>query len=188
MIRNDYPKISFGAKLIKNVEVKKYNPQAKTYEPAKASFVEFDSTNENDVKAIAHTVKKWKEAHFAGQIAENASQVYLGILSREYEHIYALTTQQQGFEALNHSQILGLADMNTEFSDNMLNLFQVKPCIKHGTDKREYKHVGVEILNALKKIYSDAITLVSTYSAANFYEKNGFKIVDTKKLKYIWKP
>ena len=67
-----------------------------------------------------------------------------------------------------------------------MEFFQVNPKYKHGASKREYKHIGTGILNSLKELYKNSIELSSTYEAAKFYEKQGFKITDNDLLKFRW--
>ena len=99
-----------------------------------------------------------------------------------------MTSQKDDFERLDKSKIVGLAQMQTgvEPEDN-LRYFQIRPDLKHGVNRRKYKHIGSGMLNSIKKIYSNAITLLSSYSAANFYEKQGFEIIDIDLLEYIWR-
>lgn len=74
--------------------------------------------------------------------------------------------------------------MNQDNGKNELKFFQVNPKLKYGISKREYKHVGAGILDSLKELYKNSIELDSSYQAAEFYEKQGFKIIDKDKLRF----
>ena len=83
---------------------------------------------------------------------------------------------------------MGLANMNiTKGTTPELLFLQVDPVLSYKKGQSIYKNIGTEIINSLKQIYAKAIQVVSLYSATEFYEKNGFEIIDTKKLKYIWR-
>ena len=188
MYINNLSSPNFGAKFIEQVNVQKYNPKTEAYGFDKLSFVEFDPVNKQDIDAIAGAVKTWKGQNYAGIIAQNAALMSNGFLSPEVNHIYLMTSQKDDFERLDKSKIVGLAQMQTgvEPEDN-LRYFQIRPDLKHGVNRRKYKHIGSGMLDSLKKIYNKAITLIASYSAANFYEKQGFEIIDIDLLEYIWR-
>ena len=178
--------LHFGAKFIKNVNIQKYNPKSHLYTDAKASLVEFEPENSSDMMAIISTVKEWKEQLFAGAIAQRASYIAHGILNKDINHIYLLTTQQTNLDKIKPGKILGMAHISRGPGTNELEFFQVNPKLKHGATKREYKHIGTGILNSLKELYKSPIELTSSYQAAEFYEKQGFKITDRDILKFRW--
>ena len=185
---NSFSGLNFGAKYIEQVDVKKYNPKSTLYDSASLSFVEFDPINKRDTEAIANAVKTWKGQDYAGMIAQNANLVSNGFLSPEVNHIYLMTSQTHDFDNLDSKKILGLAQMQTgvDEEDN-LRYFQVRPDLKHGIKNRRYKNIGSGMLDSLKKIYNKAITLIASYSAANFYELQGFEIRNTDLFEYIWR-
>ena len=98
-----------------------------------------------------------------------------------------LTTQNKDFENLDKKQILGLVQMQSDsISPDEIRYLQVKPDLKYGNNKRAYKNIGSQIISSLKAIYNKKITLISSFSAANFYEKQGFEITDLALLEFEW--
>ncbi len=178
--------LHFGAKFIKNVNIQKYNPKTHLYRDAKTSLVEFEPDNYSDMMAIISTVREWKGQMFAGAIAQRASYIADGILNKDINHIYLLTTQQSNLEKLKPGKILGMAHMSSGLGASELKFFQVNPKLKHGAPRPEYKHIGTGILNSIKELYKSPIELTSSYQAAKFYERQGFKITDKDILKFRW--
>ena len=181
---------NFKAKFICNTQIKQINPKTDTYSPLKVSFLEYEPDNPKDLNALINTAKSWKGRLYAGRIAENASLISSGDMSKNKNHIYILSKQQENFNKLNTQDILGLAHLVSESKSmpDELRLFEVNPKFKYSRDKkREYKGLGESIISSLKKICNNSIRLISSYSAANFYEKQGFEIMDTDLLEYIWK-
>ncbi len=189
-MRIDTPqKTNFRARFIRNVQIEKINPKSKTYQPQKVAFLEYEPKNEKDLSTIFSAVKTWKNKLYAGRIAENAALINQGHLSGKKNHIYILSKQNGNFENLNENDVLGLAHMVNDdgpFTPE-LRFFEVKPDFKYGSKSREYKHIGEGIIESLKQIYNDSIRLISSYSAANFYEKQGFEIIDTDLFEYLWR-
>ena len=176
--------LHFGAKFIKNVNIQKYNSKSHLYSNTKANFVKFEPENQSDINAIVSTAKAWKDQTFAGAIAQRAMYIVNGILNKDTNHVYVLTTQQSNLKKMKPGKILGMAHMSCEPEENELKFFQVNPKQKYGASKREYKHIGTGILNSLKELYKNSIELSSTYQAAEFYEKQGFKAIAP--LRYRW--
>lgn len=184
---NTVNQTNFNANFIRNVNIKKFDAKTQTYKPCKASFVEFDPENSEDLVALLDTRKNWIGGIYTGNIVEHASYIRDKYISPLINHIYILTTQNDNFKYLDSDKILGMADMQSDsIQPDELRYLQVKPTQKHGFKNRTYRLVGSKILSELKKIYNKKITLLASYSAANFYEKHGFDVTDSMLLEYTW--
>ena len=184
---NTVNQTNFNANFIRNVNIKKFDAKSQTYKPFKASFVEFDPENYEDLVALLETRMDWVGGTYIGNIVEHASYIRDKYISPLINHIYVLTTQNDNFKYLDSDKILGMADMQSDsIQPDELRYLQVKPTQKHGFKNRTYRLVGSKILSELKKIYNEKITLLASYSAANFYEKHGFDVTDSMLLEYTW--
>lgn len=184
---NTINQINFNANFIRNVNIKKFDNKTQTYKPFKASFVKFDPENAEDLVALLAARRDWIGGIYAGNIVEQASYIRNKYISPLINHIYILTTQNDNFKYLDSEKILGMADMQSDSVEpDELRYLQVKPTQKHGIPNRTYRLVGSKILSELKKIYNKKITLLASYSAANFYEKHGFDVTDSMLLEYTW--
>ncbi len=187
---NKLNSVNFGAKFLTNTEISKYNPKKKTYQPLNVSLVEIEPASNDDLRTLVNVAKGWGKNHtYATDIASTASGIAGDFLPAENFKIYALTRQDENYEKLNEHKILGLAQIELEkHQPAELAYLQVNPETAYASDTRQYKQIGTGFINVLKKIYNKAITLSSVYSATNFYEKNGFELIDPNKLRYIWRP
>ena len=184
---NTINQTNFGANFINNVNIKRLDFKTHKYCSLKSSFIQFDPQNKNDFNALKEAVKDWKGDNYASTIVDYANKIITKSLSDKIHRIYMLTTQNKGFENLDKKQILGLVQMQSDtINPDEIRYLQVKPDIKYGNNKRAYKNIGSKIISSLKAIYNKKITLISSYSAANFYEKQGFKITDLALLEYEW--
>lgn len=187
---NSQNSIDFRAKFLCNTEIKKFNHKTNVYSPLKVSFLEYEPDNLKDLITITETATSWKKQQYAKKIALNAKLISVGFLSNLKNHIYILTKQKESFDKLNSQDILGLAHMLNEENPipDELVLFEVKPDFRYEKNKKkEYKNIGKSIIDLLKNIYCNSIKVFSSYTAANFYEKQGFEIIDTNVLEYLWK-
>ena len=176
--------ITFGAKYIMPARVKKgigilnYN----YYLPSRASFVQIDFNNEQDVKALAALKDRWKGADFLHCITQ--------IKIPQREKVFALSSQRKKFDTLEPSKILGLVKMTDYFcKDGEISHLQVDPeNINVGRyENTPYKKCGTAILNSLKKLYDRIqLTSVDDISTENFYEYNGFKKIDNWYGRFLW--
>lgn len=169
--------VSFGAKPINKVNIKKWDKNSKTFEKFPATFVKIES-NKLDLSAINNVAQKWKGATYIKRIATNSHWMDM----RDYVEIdvYALTTQEKNFDKLKPNKIIGVAEMRSDEKRpnwRKLHYLQVKPDFINidNSDKKKYKNVGKAIVKSLKKIYSN-ISLYSDdiKSVKEFYERNGF--------------
>ncbi len=187
---NNLNPVNFGANFITNTTIQKYNAKKKSYFPTDVSFVEIDPQNKNDLKALTDAAKYWgNNDSYALNIASAATGIAAEFINAVKNKIYAVTRQTDNFDKLNDQKILCLA--HVELEDNQpaeLEYLQVNPDMIYTLKEPQYKHIGTGFLNTLKKIYHEAIVLNAAYSAATFYEKNGFKCISPQTLRYIWKP
>ena len=176
--------ITFGANYIMPARVKKgvkilnYN----MYFPSKASFVQIDFNNEQDVKVLSRLKDIWKGANFLQCIST--------IKYPKREKVYALTAQQKNFDNLEPSKILGLVKTSDFFcKDGEILYLQVNPAnINIGDDKKPfYKKCGTAILDSLKKLYNRIqLTSADDVDVENFYLCNEFRNIDNWYGRYIW--
>ena len=97
---NTVNQTNFNANFIRNVNIKKFDAKTQTYKPCKASFVEFDPENSEDLVALLDTRKNWIGGIYTGNIVEHASYMREKYISPLINHIYILTTQNDNFKCL----------------------------------------------------------------------------------------
>ena len=176
---NFTPSVNFTA-ILKDYSpvVKKYDKDIGIYNDEKVSFVEIDTSNKNDIKALRDIAFEWCRGDtYAGQIYDDARQKSI---NRYYDYenklrFYAITSQKDDFDNLDYKKILAVCKSEEKSSEKMyLNYLQVKPsCIYERPSN--YKMVGTGFLDSLKKYY-DEITLTSLKlkKVLKFYKNNGF--------------
>ena len=178
--------ISFGAKYLNTVTIKKYDKNTKGYVDLSANFVKLEHDNKFDIAAVDKTAEKWKDAKYIRKIA-TASHWFNSLPI----DIYALTTQKDKFSKLKPAKILGFAEMRKDEAFpkyDLLYHLQVKPdAINVNNSDAKYKYVGTSILNSLKKIYKN----IFLYSEGNpnvkkFYQNNGFIEDSMLRRRYLW--
>lgn len=183
-----YPNTSFGAKFIRPAKVKKLSHNLNNYVGVNSSFIQIDTDNINDVKAISNIAKYWENELYASNIDFTVKTLNKKGKD-ETRKVFAITTQETGFENLSDEKILGLTEIEKLTQGVNVMYLQVNPdCIYK--QPRIYKHIGTEILNCLKNYYCEPIMLNSnrSYSVRKFYESNGFNLVDKETLRYQWLP
>ena len=187
-MNNNITPVNFGATFIKSVEIKKYNPKTNLFNPINASIVKYDATNKCDLKSMETAVRDWKGQVFAENIVENASEMRDSDYKRAQNQIYLLTEQNENFDRLKSSKILGMANMKQWFdASDELAYLQTRPDSMHKFKRRPFKGVGKAILDTVKELYKKKpIELNASYSAAKFYEKEGFEIIDPDHMRYRW--
>lgn len=187
MINKTNSHVNFGAKFIKKVNIKKFDKLTNEFKPIEASFVKFDPKNKEDLTAISSAVDSWEGQFFAKSIADHASKMQSSELSQRHNQIYLLSSQKDNFENLEPSKILGMAKTeHWKHTPDEIRYFETKPDIKHSQKDRTIKDVGKAMIESLKELYPKRIELTSSTSAADFYEKQGFKLIDEAWLRYRW--
>ena len=184
------PKLNFTAHYIDNYTVPEFDRKQRKYKPSEIFIVEYDLGNQQDLEAIERAVKVWgKSDSFGSKIAEDAKKIREGNITRRKAKIYIATSQHENFDILDWRKILGLSSVTCHSRKKAeIDYFQVSPTSAYNSDYRPYTNVGESIMNLLKQIHRKrAIVAEVMYSAANFYEKMGFVVIDPKKLIYMWK-
>lgn len=181
--------INFRANYVNSVLVDKFDADTWNYEPCKVSFVEYDSANQKDFKALYDAVKVWHGQNFAGCILDNAALMITDALPKNENKIYILTEQMDEFENLNPKKIMGLAQMALKKDKpDELRFLQVRPNLIDRFDIRKFKNVGKGIIDSLKFLYSQkGIFVMSSRFSTGFYLKQGFEKIVSSKYNYIWK-
>jgi hypothetical protein len=181
---------NFQAKFVKYSTVKKYSKAVQNYVPEQVSFVKLEPENKNDILSIHESVDDWVGDIYGEKIASMLS-LLSKLKTNSKTPIYAMTGQKDKIETLNPSKILGLVAIQEKNNKSAsIEFLQVNPTYAHkNTNKkaREYKNIGDAILDSLKSIYSDTITLISGYWCTKFYETNDFKLTDPETLTFVWK-
>ena len=183
-----YSKTSFGAKFISSANVKKFASKLDKYVPEKTSFVEIDPTNSADVSAVGNIAKYWEHEKYASNINYTVESLSKNG-GNDRTKVFAISSQNKDLDNLDDKKILGVAEIEKFETGLNLRYLQVNPDYIFNQPKL-YKHVGSEMLNCLKNYYGEPIMLNSlrSFAVRNFYENNGFKLVDEGTLRYQWLP
>lgn len=171
--------ISFKAQFIKPVHINRVIGQG-NYNKCLASFVELNSKDINDVKAIKLLSKEWgKKATYIKTISDNMHNEYKEQNTKGKNKIYALTTQLSDLEVLNPQDIQGVLEIIPTMSqdkDLYISYFEVNPENTCSNSEKIYTKIGSEILNTIKKMFpKKKLFTVAGNDSQRFYEKNGFK-------------
>jgi len=182
--------INFGAKYIDTKTISRFNDFTKMgYLPVDVSLVELNPKNLGDLDAVTKAVKNWGyEDEFGYCILDDLKAMRNGYIDSKNDKIYAVTLQSDNFRKLNPKQILGLGEI-TKKSKNQseINYLQVEPASTFMRGSKKYINVGRTLVEYfMSKNNFKELIVKATYKAANFYEKMGFEIIDTKELIYSW--
>ena len=149
--------ISFKANLVNNTNVKCLNKNG-TYKNMPVNLVELDIDSDLDLEALEKVKENWKKGDvYARDIFAHFKEHYEGNLSKNNKNIpekfYALTSQYGGYNNLDSSKILGVAQIYKEVENYLeLTALQTNPKYRYGSESREIKHIGKAIVNSLKTI------------------------------------
>ena len=151
------------------------------------SFVQIDSDNKFDIKALRDVAKYWKDNLYA----DNAYNTALMKFKQERNHknydVYALTFQKDNLERLDSDDIIGIVEvMNLEDKQVYIEHIEGKPVYVNEIH-RQYNEIGTAMLDSLKEFY-DKIVLVARRSkvVSKFYVKNGFIEKPVGSGLFIW--
>lgn len=168
------PSISFSANRIDSStpKVKKLDVNSLQYNDEDVYCVEI-MEDEEDKEALKCVSENWDQATFAQNLYEDAakrSENYYDTATR----FLALTTQKKNWNHLDYQKVLALCEL-TEKPDKevFVEFIEANPDSVNNP-YAEYKKVGSSLLGVLKDLY-DKITLRSTPTALEFYERNNFK-------------
>lgn len=175
--------ISFGANYIKSVDI--IHKQGSTSTFKKASFVEIDVNDKNDVEALNGIADDWGDKSYIMLLVKDVidntpKKAFLN------SHIYAVTKQGKSFEKLNKDDILGAVVFTEGKKANEIDALQVQPDNLGTLSGDGYKRVGTSIITTLQEMYpKKPMKVTSSHDAIGFYEKCGFKSTGVN-LKYVW--
>lgn len=182
--------VSFGAIPINTVTIKKYNIKTKKFQSIKTSFIKLEHDNENDMEAIKSAANKWRNATYIRKIA-SASR-WMGIQDLVNIEVYALTRQTKNFKKLNYGNLLGFAEMRSDYNNPkkaILNHLQVKPNAMNLNQQKnkKYQRVGTSIIKSLQKQYNE-IALFSVFDTKTerFYKRLGFIRDSIANNHFVW--
>lgn len=188
---NNINNTNFKAKFVGKTEIKKLNTLKNEYEKYGVSFLEFDASNKNDLKAMKNISRYWCDSQFAWDVCQSADAIFHEALNPKTNKVYLLTKQKDNFEKLKPDEVLGLADVETKKYENgedylYIHRLQTNPDF---LDKEQpfFKHIGTGILNILKS-FNKVIELNSISSARGFYKNNEFINFQDSYLKFRWTP
>ena len=170
--------VSFGAQPIAKTSIKKLNNKTKQFENLPVYFVKLEAGNRFDMNAVNAAARKWKDAIYIKKIATAAQ--WIGVKDCADIEVYALTKQKDRFNRLTYRDLLGFAEMRTDYGFkgyNNLYRLQVNPEVININQPKQvkYQHAGSSMLKSLKKIYNK----ISLYSVDDpkieqFYINHGF--------------
>ena len=178
--------ISFEARFIKPLPIKKYSYETKSYMNTSSKLIEFDPTDLKDVKDLENIAKDFGGDSFANNIYIHAK--YQNEHHPESKVRYlGITQQKEDLNNLDVSKILGVAEITNKMPNEAeLDFLQVHPQYLKSYWPPSIKHTGTAIINYLKECYNK-ISLKSSANATFFYKKNGFTLVDRQKRLFEWK-
>lgn len=175
--------INFKANLISKTYVRKLNPTAKKFVPHEVSFVEINPLQESDIKALKKMSKLW------GDDSIFANTIYYFAKRDPRKRTFILTEQEKEFEKLEPEKILGLTQLTRELSGIYdIEYLETKPEYQLENKNREYKKIGSQILDCLKKVFYESNLKVDyIFDRVEFYMKNGFIFEDAVLGDLVWK-
>lgn len=172
--------INFTGSFIKNITIPKLSTNGKTTSE-KVSLVKLDKNDKLDVETLAKTAYSWEniKSGFTPDIYCDALKTknYPDV---DQEHYLALTTQNKNFEMVEPNKILGLAlYFEKKTPANEIVWLQSNPSTNHESGVRTYKKIGTTLVDYMKGLFKKPLYVQSTDNAIPFYQKQGFKSLDT---------
>ena len=154
------------------------------------NFVELELDSNSDKKTLKKTNRNWIKEYrklCKKQNSETNTDAYLAeSIYRNFKRarktpnsktFYAITTQNDNFEKLNHEDILGLTEITTHYVGKYeIENLQAKPNCTASIQNKPYHKIGTSIIDCLKKAlpYKE-IQVSPIFDVSEFYEKNGFE-------------
>ena len=176
--------INFKAHFIKSTIIEKKEHDEK-FIPSCCNFVEINPKDSNDLAALKNIAKFWDYNSFTENIAYTGNLIANGRDAKNKYRIYALTTQNKNLAELDDEKILGIVETEKNSKNQIfLNYIQVRPEIIYSASTK-IKRCGTAMLDCLKEIYQDK-TISLNSKVHEFFLKNGFKLIDTKKNRFTW--
>ena len=124
----------------------------------------------------------WRDAVFARDIRDHFESTRVAPRKDSNpKYYYALTKQKDGFENLDSSSVLGIAEITDNSAGNYrVNYIQVDPKYEYDEERKsasKYKSIGRAMMKTFEKIFDfKKITVSPVFSACEFYEKLGYKV------------
>ncbi len=178
--------VSFGAKFIRELPIKKYSYTDKVYKDDVASLVELDPQNVDDLKALEDIAIDFGGDTYVNNIFVDAKLKSTADRKDTKFKILALTTQTDSFDKLNSGATLGVAKISKiKEKEIELEYLQVHPRFVYSFGPAFVKHTGSAIIDYLK-LMNDKICLIASPSSHIFYKKNGFKKLSQNGNHMIW--
>lgn len=174
--------INFQAKYIRN----EYIPRKGTNDLEKVSIIKFTKLHKNDQKALDVVAKSWKKitgdkSTYANDMCIEFREAALLKKDEFKREFYGLTLQQEDFETINPSKILGLAEISTmrtseDFILHILDYLETHPNNVYNNENREYMNIGKVLLKFIdKKLKGLPTALLPTKMSEQMYLNNGYK-------------
>lgn len=155
-----------GTHIVKTNVLKKAGQELKQYLPCEANIVELDYNIPADKKVAEELCKTWQGAEFIPMIS--------GWTTSPSRRVFAITTQNSGYENMDPSKIMGVADFTLKDTHSTTRFLQTKPEIINASD-REIKGVGRSLMHELVSYFKGLgyqdMSLFSAQSIKPFYRK-----------------
>lgn len=169
--------INFTSSHIRQVEIMKKQKSGNGYAPCSVNLVELSPTDKADSYAVKKVTGNWT-CSLTTFINADIKDIKRGELNPAGIHIYALTEQNNEYEKLKPSKILGMIEVSEGFKDgNKIEILQTNPKYISGLGNRtpQYKHIGHGLIKSIKDIFAKTNLFVyPTKDAINFYKKEKF--------------
>ena len=177
--------VNFKANLLSRTNVRKYSPNLKRFAPQQVSFLEINPRCKKDIKSLKRIAKIWGKGSL---FADNIYQYAKSDLKRR---TFILTEQNEGFDVVDATKILGIGQLTKEDTDKYcIEYLETKPDYQQKNKSREYKRIGNRFLHSLKKEFYDKILRVNFLFDENvikFYMNNGFSFLNNIFGDLVWK-
>ena len=183
---------SFKGSFVNNVNIK--HREDNEYKPYKASFVELNPKDKQDLSIFKDLEHSWMGAS-SYALCDDA--VISSKNLNDDRMYFALTSQNKDFHKMDPEKVLGLVEMTKGTEENYINFLQVHPdnmtqkpmgkvmkkflTLLNGKKNNldvpgnEYKGIGTSILDSMKKISDKSLSFYATDTEMSFFKKNGFK-------------
>ncbi len=157
------------------------------YSDSRVSIVEFDTKSSDDRNTIKSVAKDWERIGntrtFANDMADEFKEVSSKYDNYNQSRFFGLTTQLDSFEKIDSNNVLGLAEVShvpeNRFDESdvfILDYLQTKPDSMFLSRIRNYKKIGISLLQSIISIFRDKpIVLIPTANSKKFYLDHGFE-------------
>ncbi len=150
------------------------------YKTEKASMVEIDLKNPNDIKVMKELGEKWDNDYLMENMADNAENIANREDQADNHRFFAVTSQKDNFENLNSDKVLSFCEVHDE-TYNKAKVEYIQSNAESTTMYNpKYKRCGSAMLDGLKHYYN-YIYLYSLPCTIQFYLNNEFKQVKSQK-------